>query len=193
MLNNLANAKIIVRRRRLGTFVSERTDNHAVIGIIDIRNKIEQSGKEYSFELLKREIVNGEDAYGWQEAVRDERLLRLELVHKANGVNEVFEERFIRISVIPEVELQKFDAVLPNEWLLARLPCTRLINTIRAANPDRRIAKVLGLTTNEPVLVSERRTWAHNDALTWVKLSFPGYRNEFVGEFSPLEPLANLS
>ncbi|ASV87810.1 UTRA domain protein (plasmid) [Ochrobactrum quorumnocens] len=192
VLNNLANAKIIVRRRRLGTFVSERTDNHAVIGIIDIRNKIEQSGKEYSFELLKHEIVSAEDAYGWQEAVRNEQLLRLELVHKANGVNEVFEERFIRISVIPEVEFQKFDAVLPNEWLLARLPCTRLVNTIRAASPDRRIAKVLGLTLNEPVLVSERRTWAHNDALTWVKLSFPGYRNEFVGEFSPLEPLANL-
>jgi hypothetical protein len=32
------------------------------------------SGKEYSFEHLKREIVSAEDAYGWQEAVLNERL-----------------------------------------------------------------------------------------------------------------------
>lgn len=192
VLNNLANAKIIVRRRRLGTFVSERTDNHAVIGVIDIRDKIESANKTYSFELLEREVVDAAQAYGWQEAVENERLLRLELVHQANGTNEVFEQRFIRISVIPEVEFETFDEVLPNEWLLARLPCTRLINTIRATNADRRIAKALGLAPNEPLLVSERRTWAHTDALTWVKLSFPGYRNEFIGEFSPLQPLASL-
>ncbi len=192
VLNNLANAKIIVRRRRLGTFVSERTDNYAVIGIIDVRDKIEKAGKKYSFELLDRKIVDANQAYGWPEAQPEERLLRLELVHKANGLNEVFEERFIRISVIPEVEFQSFKEHLPNEWLLARLPCTRLVNTIRARQADHRIAKLLGLSPHEPLLVSERRTWAHNDALTWVTLSFPGFRNEFVGDFSPLEPLANL-
>ncbi len=53
VLNNLANVKVIVRRRH-GTFVSERTDNHAVIGIIDIRAKIESAGKAYGFELLGR-------------------------------------------------------------------------------------------------------------------------------------------
>ncbi|MDW6023298.1 GntR family transcriptional regulator [Mesorhizobium sp. BAC0120] len=192
VLNHLANTKIIVRRRRLGTFVSERTDNHTVIGILDIREKIESTNKTYSFELLKREIVDGAEAYGWKEAVANERLLKLDLVHRANGASEVFEERFIRISVIPEVEFETFDKVLPNEWLLARLPCTRLINTIRATNADRRIAKALCLAPHEPLLVSERRTWVNADALTWAKLSFPAHRNEFVGEFSPLEPLATL-
>jgi GntR family histidine utilization transcriptional repressor len=193
VLNNLAKAKIIVRRRRLGTFVSERSDNHAVIGIIDIRNKIETAGKKYSFELLDREIVGSEEAYRWPEAVPDERLMRLVLVHKANGTSEVYEERFIRISVIPEVEEELFSETLPNEWLLARLPCTRLVNTIKAETASRRIAKALSLKPNEPLLVSERRTWAHTDALTWVKLSFPAARNEFVGEFTPLEPLASLT
>nr|WP_323748808.1 GntR family transcriptional regulator [Chelatococcus asaccharovorans] len=192
VLNNLANAKVIIRRRRHGTFVSERTDNHAVIGIIDIRDKIESTGKAYSFQLLKRDLINGDNAYVWSDAPRSERLLRLELVHKANGASEVYEERLIRISAIPEVEFEPFDNVLPNEWLLARLPCTRLVNTIRAAMAERRIAQALGLAANEPVLISERKTWAHTEAVTWVKLSFPGHRNEFVGEFNPLEPLSKL-
>lgn len=192
VLNNLANSKVIVRRRRHGSFVSERTDNHAVIGIIDIRRKIESANKSYEFELLRREIVTAGDADVWPEAVGPERLVKLELVHKANGVSEVFEERLIRIDVVPEVEFESFATVLPNEWLLARLPCTRLVNTIRAAAPDRRIVKALALAPHEPLLVSERRTWAHTEAVTWVKLSFPGLRNEFVGEFNPLEPLAQL-
>lgn len=192
VLNNLANAKVIVRRRRHGTFVRERSDNHAVIGIIDIRDKIESTGKTYSFKLLKRDVVDADDAYIWPDVARSERLLRLELVHKANGVSEVYEERLIRISVIPEVESEAFDNVLPNEWLLARLPCTRLVNTIRAAMAERRIVKALGLAADEPVLTSERKTWAHTEAVTWVKLSFPGHRNEFVGEFNPLEPLSKL-
>lgn len=188
VLNKLAEAKLVTRRRRLGTFVSERTDNHAVIGVIDIQEKIERLQKVYSFEILERRFVDGADAAAWPEADPAERLLRLQLVHKGNQAGEVYEERYIRTSVIPEVENEMFAEVLPNQWLLARLPCTRLINRIRAALPSRRIARVLALGPGEPVLVSERRTWTHAEPLTWVKLSFPGDRNEFVGEFNPLEP-----
>lgn len=191
VFKNLVGAKVITRRRRHGTFVSERTDNHAVIGIIDIREIIESAGKDYSFEVRERRIVTGRDCGVWPEVDADERLLWLSLVHKANGAGEVFEERLIQISVIPEVENASFRDELPNEWLLARLPCTRLINTVRAAQPERRVAQALDLSAGEPVLVSERRSFANDDAVTWVRLSFPGYRHEFTGEFNPLLPMEN--
>ncbi len=191
VFKNLVNAKVITRRRRHGTFVSERSDNHAVIGIIDIRDTIESAGKDYSFEVLERRIVKGREFGVWPDVDPGERLLWLSLVHKANGAGEVFEERLIQISVIPEVENTSFRNDLPNEWLLARLPCTRLINTVRAALPERRVAHALGLSVGEPVLVSERRSFANDDAVTWVRLSFPGYRHEFTGEFNPLLPMEN--
>jgi GntR family transcriptional regulator, histidine utilization repressor len=189
VFKNLASSKVVTRRRRHGTFVSERTDNHAVIGVIDIRKKIENSGRLYSYEILERSIMRGRDAPAWTEAEPEERLVRLTLLHSANGIGEVFEERLIRISVIAEVEFATFERELPNEWLLARLPCTRLVNTVRAARPERRIAQALRLDSGEPVLVSERRSWVYDEILTWVRLSFPGDRNEFVGEFNPLQPI----
>lgn len=193
VFKSLLNAKVITRRRRHGTFVSERSDNHAVIGIIDIREIIESAGKRYSFEVLDRRIAAHSELGAWPEVGASERLLWLAIVHKANDVGEVFEERLIQISVIPEVESISFENDLPNEWLLARLPCTRLINTVRAALPERRIAQALGLSTGEPVLISERRSFANDDAVTWVRLSFPGYRHEFTGEFNPLQPMENSS
>jgi GntR family histidine utilization transcriptional repressor len=39
------------------------------------------------------------------------------------------------------------------------------------------------------LLVSRRRTWADALPVTWVKLLYPGERNEFVGEFNPLDSL----
>ncbi|MEF2072701.1 GntR family transcriptional regulator [Consotaella aegiceratis] len=191
VFKNLASSKVVTRRRRHGTFVSERTDNHAVIGVIDIRKKIENAGRSYSHEILDHNIVKGRDAPIWTDVEPDERLLRLTLLHKANGAGEVFEERLIRISVIPEVEFVTFKEALPNEWLLSRLPCTKLVNTVRAARPDRRIVQALALDPGEPVLVSERRSWVYDDVLTWVRLSFPGNNNEFVGEFNPLQPIGN--
>ncbi|MCP1200530.1 GntR family transcriptional regulator [Notoacmeibacter sp. MSK16QG-6] len=193
VFKNLVNTKVITRRRRHGTFVSERSDNHAVIGVIDIRQIIESAGKSYSFQVLERRIVSGKEIAVWPEVSSKERLLWIALVHKANDIGEVFEERLIQISVVPEVEDASFNRDLPNEWLLARLPSTRLVNTVRAAMPERRIAQALGLAAGEPVLVSERRSFANDDAVTWVRLSFPGYRHEFTGEFNPLLPVENSS
>lgn len=193
VLRNLADAKLITRRPRLGTFVSERTDNHAVIGVIDIQNEIEKSGRRYSFDVLERRVVSAREFEIWTDVDGGEKLLRLSLLHKANDVGEVFEERLIRLAVIPEAETESFQSVLPNQWLLARLPCTKLINTVKATLPGRRIANALGLAQGEPLLVSERRSWADDDVVTWVRLSFPGYRNEFVGEFNPLLPASGVT
>jgi len=189
VFKNLAGSKIVTRRRRHGTFVSERSDNHAVIGVIDIRKRIEQSGRSYDHVVETREVVLGRDIADWPDLPKAARLLHLTLLHKANGHGEVFEERFINISIIPEVEAEPFDAALPNEWLLARLPCTKLTNTVRAARAERHIARLLQLEAGEPVLVSERRSWAYDNLVTWVRLSFPGNRHEFFGEFNPLEPI----
>lgn len=186
VFKNLVNARVITRRRRHGTFVSERSDNHAVIGIIDIREIIESAGKTYSFEVLERRSMTARDFNVWVDVADGDRLLWLCLVHKANNLGEVFEERLINMSVIPEVESVSFESNLPNEWLLSRLPCTRLINTVRAALPERCAAQALNLTPGEPVLLSERRSFSNDDAVTWVRLSFPGYRHEFTGEFNPL-------
>lgn len=130
--------------------------------------------------------MSGAGTSVWPDIDSGDCLLRLLLVHRANGNADVLEEWLIRTVVAPGVENELFEQMPPNQWLLARLPCTRLVNTIRAVAADRRAYQLLALAPGEPLLVSERRAWSGPQAVTWVRLSFPGHRSEFVGEFNPL-------
>ncbi len=114
-------------------------------------------------------------------------ILHLQAVHNGFGKPEVLEERFINLAVAPDAVNADFEAETPNIWLLARLPCTRLRHSIKAEIATAEQAQQLQIPVNGPLLVSRRRTWADALPVTWVKLTYPGERNEFVGEFNPLD------
>lgn len=188
-LTNLANARLIVRRRRSGSYVRESTEGHAVIGILDIRKDIESRGREYSYRVLgKRVLPDGATDWDWPEVQEGEPLLALEAAHCGDGLAEVIEERLIRLSLVPTAAEEDFEDNPPSSWLLARLPCTRLSQVIRARAAGAREAKLLRLRKGDPLLIAERRTWSESEPVTWLRLTFAGARNEFVGEFNPLNP-----
>jgi GntR family histidine utilization transcriptional repressor len=188
-LTNLANAKLIVRQRRHGSHIRQSTEEHAVLGILDIRKQIEGAARTYSYEVIERRVLNaGDGSVCWPEVEPGEPLLWLLAVHRGNGEAEVIEERLIRLALAPDAEQESFKDTPPNAWLLARLPCTRLAHSISARLATGRETELLDLPRQCALLVSERRTWAESEPVTWVRLSFPGERNQFSGEFNPLNP-----
>lgn len=188
-LTNLATARLIVRQRRHGSYVRQSTEEHAVLGVLDIRSEIEKSGREYSYFILERSLIEADrEVLDWPELSHGEPLLRLLAIHRANATAEVLEERLIRLKVAPDARSENFEATPPNLWLLARLPCTRLVHVIRAKSASSREERLLDVAPQSALLVSERRTWAEDQPVTWVRLYFPSDRNEFTGEFNPLDP-----
>ena len=188
-LTNLATAGLIVRHRRHGSYVRQSTEEHAVLGVLDIRSEIEASGRTYSYDVLERSITDADaEIADWPELTAGEPLLKLLAVHRGNSTAEVLEERLIRLRVAPEAETESFDEAPPNVWLLSRLPCTRLAHVIRAKTSTSREETILDVAPRSALLVSERRTWAEDQPVTWVRLFFPSDRNEFTGEFNPLDP-----
>ncbi len=54
VLTQLANARMIERRRKLGSFVSRPHSQSAVLTIPDIKAEVAALGQPYSFEVLRR-------------------------------------------------------------------------------------------------------------------------------------------
>ena len=188
-MTNLANARLIVRQRRHGSHVRQSTEEHAVLGVLDIRREIEASGRRYSYGVLeKRTLVAGTETAHWAEVEAGERVLALRAVHRGDDQAEVVEDRLVRLAVAPTAAEQDFEIEPPSSWLLARLPCTRLAHVITAKVATAKEAQMLGLVRGAALLVSERRTWSDDEPVSWVRLLFPGERNEFSGEFNPLNP-----
>lgn len=189
-LSKLTEAGLLERRRKQGTIVAQTTDSHAVIGFLDIRKEIEAKGKEYSYRVLRSSsIIAGPKTAAWPEVAPGTPILHLQAVHSGFGKAEVLEERYINLDAAPDAVHADFEAETPNIWLLARLPCTRLRHSITAEIATAEQARQLHIPVHAPLLVSRRRTWADALPVTWVKLLYPGERNEFVGEFNPLDSL----
>lgn len=187
-LSKLTEAGLLERRRKQGTIVAQTTESHAVIGYLDIRKEIEAKGREYSYRVLRAtSLVAGPKTVAWPEVPPGTPILHLQAVHNGFGKPEVLEERFINLAAAPDAVHADFEAETPNIWLLARLPCTRLRHSIKAEIATAEQAQQLQIPVNGPLLVSRRRTWADALPVTWVKLTYPGERNEFVGEFNPLD------
>ncbi|RWC13335.1 MAG: UTRA domain-containing protein [Mesorhizobium sp.] len=190
-LSKLTEAGLLERRRRHGTRVASTTESHAVLGFLDVRKDIESKGRTYSYKVLrKRQVVAGAQTSSWLAVEVGTPILILTAAHCGFGKPEVLEERYISLQAAPEASMTDFEKEMPNTWLLARLPCTRLRHTIRSEAATASQAKQLGVAERSPLLVSLRQTWADEMPVTWVKLSYPGAQNEFVGEFNPLEPLS---
>jgi GntR family histidine utilization transcriptional repressor len=188
-LSKLTEGGLLERRRKQGTRVAQTTESHAVIGYLDIRQDIESKGRDYAYRVVGSSVITaGPDTPLWPEVEVGTPLLRLHAVHCGFGKPEVLEERLINLQAAPDAVGADFEAETPNIWLLARLPCTRLRHTIRAEIATAGQAAQLGIGVNAALLLSLRQTWADAMPVTWVKLTYPADRNEFVGEFNPLQP-----
>jgi GntR family histidine utilization transcriptional repressor len=188
-LSKLTEVGLLERRRKQGTRVAKTTETHSVIGFLDVRQDIEGKGRSYSYKILsKRTLQAGKATAFWPAMTAGTPILMLSAAHCGFGKPEVLEQRYINLRAAPEAVDANFEAEMPNIWLLARLPCTRLRNTIRAEAATAAQARLLHVPENSPLLVSLRQTWAGEMPVTSVKLSYPGEQNEFVGEFNPLQP-----
>lgn len=187
VLTQLANARMIERRRKLGSFVSRPHSQSAVLTIPDIKAEVTALGQPYTFQVLrraKRRSTREDKALLGSEKTLP--VLELVCLHLAGTQPFCYEHRLINLEAVPQVAKESFEDMPPGTWLLHSVPWSLAEHRIRAAAANVDTAAALNLRPKSPVLTVERKTRsAESTAITFVRLEYPGELHELVASFAP--------
>ena len=182
----LADAGLIVRRRRAGSFVARPKVHAPVLNIPDIQATIAARGEAYAFRLLVRRIRSAHHAAPEEiELAAGDQLLDLEGVHDAAGHPFALERRLVSLKAAPAMADADFTSAPPGAWLLEHVAWTEAETRISAANADADTARLLALEPAAACLIVDRRTWRGPDHVTRVRQIFPGDAYDLVARFGP--------
>ncbi|CAN5385548.1 histidine utilization repressor [soil metagenome] len=156
-LTPLAESGLIIRRRRVGSFVARPRIHSAVLDIPDIQAEITGRGEPYGYELLSRKIrtASRRDRKSLERAVSG-RILTVQCLHRASGRPFALEERLINLGAVPAAEGVDFTQIPPGTWLLGFVPWTEAEHKISAINTSRASAKLLWIEPSVACLSLEK-------------------------------------
>ncbi len=177
-LRELAEQGFVERRRKSGTRVKTAPTKHAKIEIAVVRQTVEEQNAVYRYALVERSVS---DAPAWltsQLGLKSgTRVLHLLCMHYADNRPYQFEERWINIATVPDIEHADLTTVGPNEWLLNAVPFTDAEITFSAVSTDTKLSDFLATGVGTPVIQLERTTWLQGEPVTYVRMTHhPGYR-----------------
>jgi GntR family histidine utilization transcriptional repressor len=183
---SLVSAGLIIRRRRVGSFVAEPRAQSAVLEIPDIRVDVTARGQTYSLRLLSRRRRKPAGRHADEKTLAaNGDLLALRCLHLANGTPYALEDRLISLATVPEANEVDFSIEPPGSWLLSHVPWTEAEHRIRAVNADDDMAEALQVQRNSACLALERRTWRGSNHITHVRQVFPGSGFDLIARFAP--------
>lgn len=187
VLTMLADARMIERRRRAGSFVS-RPHPHieqVALDIPDIPIEVAARGHQYRFQLLRKRQRKPRQKLAHEvEIAGDGSLLALQGLHMADGRPFALEERLINPVVAPQALAMDFSDTAPGSWLLQHVSWTRAQHRISAIGADAAQAQLLQVEPNAPCLVIQRQTWIGEQPVTYVTQVFLGASYDLVARFS---------
>jgi GntR family transcriptional regulator, histidine utilization repressor len=185
-LSALAEAGLIVRHRRAGSFVATPTTEESILEIHDIAGEAQRAGKPYRFELKARAIrkASAADAARLHIAA-GEPILVLRSIHHVAGAPFAAEDRVVNLAGVPDARAVDFSGAAPGSWLLVQIPWSRARHRISAVNADAASARNLKIARGTACLVVERETWHQDLPITQVRLVYPGERHHLLAHFSP--------
>lgn len=189
-MSALANAGLIDRRRKAGSFVALPQLHSAVFDVPDIGAQIAASTGAYYFEALKH-LTDAETDVGFKSAwdgPNSSNLRTIVGIHFGKDGPFGYERRLINVDAVPEAKQEQFSRESPGAWLLRKVPWSSAKHRISAIAADRNTASRLFLRSGAPCLQIERWTWRLDIPVTYARQIFPGDRFDLVESFSPRAP-----
>ena len=177
-MRELADEGILERKRKAGTRVNAAPVRKAKFAIPLVRVEIEATGAIYRYVLVSKEIQAAPD---WLRARLDlpsgSRVVHLKCMHYADNAPFQFEDRWINVAAVPQVEQADFRNTGPTEWLLDQIPFTDVELSFSAGAATVELAEFMSISPGEPTFTAERTTWLNNTPVTFAQMSFGrGYR-----------------
>jgi GntR family histidine utilization transcriptional repressor len=176
-MHELASDGIVERRRKGGTRVLSHPVTRATFDIPITRREVEASGRTYGYQLVGRQIGmtprTVTAAFGLSEP---REMLRVQALHLANQRPHSFEDRWICLETVPEIQEVDLSTESANEWLVLNRPYSRCELRFYARNADSRHVSLLDTRDGDALFVMERTTWIGADPITSVTaVTHPGY------------------
>jgi GntR family histidine utilization transcriptional repressor len=176
-LSALAQAGLIERRRRAGSFVARPRSQAMVLEITDLAAEMAARGSCYTWQLLHRRELRSA-ALGPMAP-----LLETEGVHHADDAPLAFERRLINLAEVPAIAAADLAREAPGTWLLAHAPWTQAEHRISAEAATPALARALACPPGSACLTVHRRTWRGDTPVTLVTQHFAPGRHELVARF----------
>ena len=186
VISALAEAGLVVRRRRAGSFVSRPRVQSAILQIPDLKGEVEKRGEIYQYRLLdlRKRVASARDKTRLGVSARAH-VLALRCLHEAEGQPFAIEDRLINLEAVPDALQEDFSITSPNTWLVGHVPWTEAEHRITAQNADKELADNLGIDEGAACLVIERRTWRNGEPITAVRITHPGHLYDLIARFTP--------
>jgi len=182
-LASLVDAGLIVRRRRVGSFVAQPHIRSVILDIPDIKADVAARGGSYGLRLISRKVRKAaradEKALAGQGTV-----VVLRCLHLANGRPFALEDRIINLKAVPAAAAADFSVEPPGTWLLDHVPWTEAEHRITAINADTATSQILEVPAGEACLMLERRTWRGKANVTAVRQVFVGTTYDLIARFT---------
>uniref|UniRef100_UPI003BAB5839 UTRA domain-containing protein n=1 Tax=Stappia sp. TaxID=1870903 RepID=UPI003BAB5839 len=170
-LRELAEIGIVERKRRAGTRIAAHPLREARLEIPIVRDEVEARGASYRFSVLSRE--KGPPPVGLRarfDLPSAAPMLHVRCLHMADGRPWQYEDRWIHLAAVPDIENEPFDEQSPNEWLVRNAPFSEMEMVLGAAAASPQEAELLGIRDADPVFVFERSTWLLDRLITHVRM-----------------------
>ena len=182
-LASLVDAGLIVRRRRVGSFVAQPHIRSVILDIPDIKADVAARGGSYGLRLLSRKVHKA--ARADEKALAGQGLvIVLRCLHLANGRPFALEDRIINLKAVPAAATADFSVDPPGTWLLDHVPWTEAEHRITAVNADAATSEILDVPAGEACLMLERRTWRGKANVTAVRQVFVGATYDLIARFT---------
>lgn len=171
-LGELVEQGYVERRRKSGTRVTLAPVRRARIDVAPARQAVLERNAAYRYALVLRDRI---EAPAWLSSQlglpSGAPVLHLQCMHYGDNHPFQFEERWVNIAAVPEIEQVDLDRICPNEWLLRAAPFTDAEISFAAVAADRRLAGFLATTSGTPLIQMERTTWLRGAAVTFVRMT----------------------
>ena len=173
-MQDLAARGLIERKRKAGSKVSANPVREARFVIPLVKQEVEASGARYDYSLLSSEFAEAPELVSARLQIGPgARFIHVRCLHLADRAPYQYEDRWIHIAAVPEVELVDFRTIGPNEWLVANAPFSTAEYAFFAAGASADEASALGVAPGSPVFVGERLTWLARRPITLVRMTHP--------------------
>ena len=182
----LADAGLVERRRRAGTFVASPRIQTAVLEIPELQSEVTRRGQAYACKQVARRVrsVDPRDPDEAMLATNGD-VVELRCVHFANGRPLAVEDRLIHLGSAPAAAAADFEAVSPGAWLLAHVAWSEAEHRIGAVAAECAVAALLEVAGGAACLELKRWTWRAGEGVTYVRQQFAAGAFELVARFAP--------
>lgn len=181
-VRELTAEQVLTRRQGSGTYVAPQKYQATLVEIRNIADEVRARGHSHRSRLHLLEEVPAAEALALQFGLpAGTPLYHSLIVHFENEVPIQLEDRWVNPACAPAYLAQDFNAITPNEHLMAVAPLQGATWAIESLGAPRDVAELLAIEAKSPCLVLKRKTTSGGQVASSVTMWHPGNLYQFTG------------